>query len=103
MKKRIVLAQAFLGSPDLLILDEPLNGLDPLIIIKLRELIDQHLKRGAAIVYSSHILTEVEKSCTRLSLLKQGKLIYSAPVDETVKEFGSVEGAFAAKAGGETA
>jgi ABC-2 type transport system ATP-binding protein len=98
MKKRIVLAQAFLGKPDLLILDEPLNGLDPLIIIKLRDLIDQHIKRGAAIVYSSHILTEVEKSCTRLSLLKEGKQIYTAPVEQTVKEFGSVEAAFAAKA-----
>lgn len=100
MKKRIVLAQAFLGEPELLVLDEPLNGLDPLVIIKLREVIQRHLQRGAAIIYSSHILTEVEKVCSGIALLKDGKLVYQAPVVETVKEFGSVEAAFAGRAGG---
>lgn len=100
MKKRIVLAQAFLGTPDLLVLDEPLNGLDPLVIMKLREVIHKHLSRGAAIIYSSHILTEVEKSCSHIALLKQGKLIYQGDLRSTVSEFGSVEVAFATKAGG---
>jgi ABC-2 type transport system ATP-binding protein len=99
MKRRITLAQAFLGEPELLILDEPLNGLDPLIIIKLREMIERNVQRGAAIIYSSHILTEVEKSCSRILLLKAGECVYSDSTAAAVKEFGSVEAVFAARMG----
>lgn len=100
MKRRLVLSQAMLFEPPLLILDEPLNGLDPLVIMKLRDRLDQYRKKGGAILYSSHILAEVEKTCTSVAILSQGKLVYAAGIEELKKEFPSVEAAFAAKAGG---
>src|SRR5262249_36960575 len=97
MRRRLVLAQAFLAEPELLILDEPLNGLDPLVIIKLRERLIAYRERGGSILYSSHILTEVEKSCSDVAILHEGKLVMMAPVPQIIAEFGSVEAAFAAK------
>jgi ABC-type multidrug transport system ATPase subunit len=97
MRRRLILAQAFLGNPDLLILDEPLNGLDPLIIIKLRERLEAYRASGGTVLYSSHILNEVEKSCSDIAILFQGKLILNAPVPDLVRDYGSVESAFAAK------
>lgn len=97
MKRRLILAQAFIGQPDFLILDEPLNGLDPLVIIKLRDRLDAYRAKGGSILYSSHILNEVEKSCSHIAMLSAGKLVCLAPVEEVKAEFGSVESAFAAK------
>lgn len=94
MKRRIVLAQALLGNPALLILDEPLNGLDPLMIIKLRERLDLYRKNGGTMLYSSHILSEIEKTCSDVSILCEGQLRYQESVEKTVAEHGSVENAF---------
>jgi ABC-2 type transport system ATP-binding protein len=99
MKRRVVLAQAFLGDPPLLILDEPLNGLDPLMIIKLRDRIHLYMKNGGTVLFSSHILAEVEKTCSRVAILDQGQLKLDSPLDSILKEFGSVENAFASKVG----
>lgn len=101
MKRRLILAQAFLCEPPLLILDEPLNGLDPLVIMKLRDRLDAYRKKGGAILYSSHILAEVEKTCTSVAILSQGKLVYGASIEKLKGEYPSVEAAFAAKAGGQ--
>ncbi len=98
-KRRVLIAQAMLGNPDLLILDEPLNGLDPMFMIKLRERLIQYREKGKSIVYSSHILSEIEKSCTDLVILHKGKLLYSETVAKAAAEFGSVENAFAKKVG----
>lgn len=95
MKRRLVLAQAFLGNPELLILDEPLNGLDPLVIIKLRDRLQSYREQGGTILFSSHILAEVEKTCTDIAILSQGKLVYTGSRQNAVSEFGSIEGAFA--------
>jgi ABC-2 type transport system ATP-binding protein len=94
MVRRLVLAQAFLGDPMFLILDEPLNGLDPILIMKLRERLDQFRASGGTVLYSSHILTEVEKSCTHVAILNQGNLVLYSTVPELVKKYGSVEEAF---------
>jgi ABC-2 type transport system ATP-binding protein len=99
MRRRIVLAQAFLGNPRLLILDEPLNGLDPLMIIKLRDRLHLYMTGGGTVVFSSHILAEVEKTCSRVAILDKGQLQLSATLGEVVTEFGSVENAFAKKVG----
>lgn len=99
MKRRLVLAQAFVGSPELLILDEPLNGLDPLIIVKLRNRLLKYLKDGGSLLYSSHILAEVEKTCSRIAILRKGSLVLDTAVGEAVSRHGSVEGAFEAVAG----
>lgn len=101
MKRRLILAQAFLGKPELLILDEPLNGLDPLIIIKLRERLQKYQDQGGTILYSSHILSEVEKTCSDIAILSRGQLIYRGARHEAIAEFGSVETAFAKLVGGE--
>lgn len=99
MNRRLILAQAFLGNPPLLILDEPLNGLDPLMIIKLREKIELYLKQGGTVLYCSHILSEVEKSCSDVVILREGVSSYMGSVAETQKSFGDVERAFAKFAG----
>jgi ABC-type multidrug transport system ATPase subunit len=99
MKRRLVLAQAFLGTPEFLVLDEPLNGLDPLVIVKLRERIEKYRSAGGSLLYSSHILSEIEKSCTRIAVLREGELVLNCPTSEAVKQYGSVEAAFEAVAG----
>jgi ABC-2 type transport system ATP-binding protein len=99
MKRRIILAQAFLGTPDLLILDEPLNGLDPIFIIRLRERIEAYRQSGGSLLVSSHILNEIERTCSEVAILHNGDLVCRAPVEELQKEFGSIETAFATKIG----
>lgn len=99
MIRRMVLAQAFLGPPKLLILDEPLNGLDPILIMKLREYLDKYRKNGGTLFYSSHILGEVEKTCTEIVLIRSGKVVYQSSTENTIAEFGSVENAFAQRLG----
>lgn len=95
MRRRITLAQAFLGKPDLLILDEPLNGLDPMVILRLREKLLQYIAAGGSALYSSHILSEVEKTCQVVVILSGGKQLAYAPTETLVREHGSVETAFA--------
>lgn len=100
MRRRLVLAQAFIGTPELLILDEPLNGLDPLIILKLRQRLEAYRQAGGTLIYSSHILAEVEKSCSRILILKNGHIVLDSSTSEAVGKYGSVEAAFEATAGG---
>lgn len=97
MRRRLVLAQAFVGSPKALILDEPLNGLDPLMILKLRDYLNAYRANGGSLLYSSHILAEVERTCTRIAMLQEGKLVLSASMEDVMKNYGSVEAAFSRK------
>jgi ABC-2 type transport system ATP-binding protein len=77
MKQRLGIAQALLGRPDLLILDEPTNGLDPSGIIEIRELIKSLPKEyGISVLLSSHILSEIELMATHVGIINQGKLLY---------------------------
>ena len=98
MKRRLTLAQALLGHPKLLILDEPLNGLDPLIIVKLRDWLNLQKNSETCLIYSSHILSEVEKVCSRAIILKNGKIVLDNSLSEIISQFGSVEAAFTEKA-----
>jgi ABC-2 type transport system ATP-binding protein len=81
-RKKISIACALLHSPKLIILDEPSNGLDPLIRINLYELLKEERKKGATIFFSSHVLSEVQKFCTRIGLIKEGKLIRETSAEE---------------------
>lgn len=82
MKQRLGIAIALLKSPDLLILDEPTNGLDPLGIEELRNLIREFPKRGITVILSSHILTEVEQVADTIGIIHNGKLEYEEKLDK---------------------
>jgi len=82
MKQRLGIAVALLGSPDVLILDEPINGLDPQGIKEVRELILDLKKKGLTIVISSHILEELSKVATRYAIIHQGKIIEAISKEE---------------------
>lgn len=77
MKQRLALAAVLLSDPEVLILDEPTNGLDPQGIVDIRNLIIELSKTGKTILLASHMLDEVEKVCTHFSILKAGKLVYT--------------------------
>ena len=82
MRQRLSIAVALLGNPELLILDEPTNGLDPEGIIEIRELIRSLGKEGKTIFLSSHLLHEVEQVCDHVAILNKGKVITQGPVKE---------------------
>jgi ABC-2 type transport system ATP-binding protein len=74
MKQRLAIASALLGNPDILVFDEPTNGLDPAGIAEIRELIQQLNREGKTIIMASHILDEVEKVCTHVAIIQKGVL-----------------------------
>ena len=80
MKQRLAIAAALLGSPEVVLLDEPTNGLDPVGIAEIRELIKSLAEAGHTIIMASHLLDEVEKVCDHVAILKYGKLIASGTV-----------------------
>jgi ABC-2 type transport system ATP-binding protein len=82
MRYRLGLAQALLGAPELLLLDEPTTGLDPAHIREIREAIAGAAASGATVVFSSHLLSEVERICTHAAIMNGGRLIASGPVSE---------------------
>ncbi|MDF7809109.1 ABC transporter ATP-binding protein [Pontiellaceae bacterium B12219] len=84
MLQRIGLAQALINDPELLILDEPTNGLDPIGRMKIRELIEDLKKRGKTIFFSSHELSEIETVCDEIIMISKGKIIRQGPVSELV-------------------
>ncbi|MFG2938251.1 CocE/NonD family hydrolase [Streptomyces sp. NPDC048282] len=84
MRQRLAIAQAMLGLPDLLILDEPTNGLDPPQIREMREVMIRYAAAGRTVIVSSHLLAEVEQSCTHLVVMDRGRLIQAGPVAQIV-------------------
>ena len=86
MKQRLGIAAALLGNPDVLVLDEPANALDPEGIADIREIIRQEAAKGKTILMASHILDEVEKVCSHVAILKKGHIIAKGPVKELLIE-----------------
>jgi len=98
MKQRLAIASTLLGDPDILVFDEPTNGLDPAGIAEIRELIRQLNRQGKTIIMASHILDEVEKVCTHVAIIQKGELKASGSVkdildikqvDEAIIELGA--------------
>ncbi|WP_407835605.1 alpha/beta fold hydrolase [Streptomyces sp. DSM 116496] len=82
MRQRLAIAQAMLGMPDLLILDEPTNGLDPPQIREMRDVMIRYAAGGRTVIVSSHLLSEVEQSCTHLVVMDRGRLVQAGEVAE---------------------
>lgn len=82
MKQRLAIASALLNDPTVLILDEPTNGLDPMGIAEIRELIKKIAADGRTIILASHLLDEVQKVCSHFAVLKKGNLVYTGPVED---------------------
>jgi ABC-2 type transport system ATP-binding protein len=84
MKQRLAIASALLGNPEILVLDEPTNGLDPQGIAEIRGIILDLAAAGKTIIMASHILDEVEKVCTHVAVLKLGNLITTGPIESVL-------------------
>ena len=84
MKQRLAIASCLLGDPQVLIFDEPTNGLDPVGIAEIRELIKRLSNEGKTIIMASHLLDEVEKVCTHVAIIKNGNLLTAGSVKEVL-------------------
>jgi len=91
MKQRLAIAAALLGGPKVLVLDEPTNGLDPVGIAEIRQLIVELKESGHMIIMASHLLDEVEKVCTHVAILKTGTLITNGDVEQVLMDEDVVE------------
>jgi ABC-2 type transport system ATP-binding protein len=86
MKQRLGIARAFLGNPDIVILDEPTNGLDPEGVIEIRELIEKlSRERNTTFMISSHILSEIRNMCNKIAIIKSGKILVEGEINTLLK------------------
>ena len=90
MRQRLGVARALLGNPELLILDEPMNGLDPAGMEEFRFMIRGLVQEGRTVVLSSHLLDEVEKTCDAIAIVDQGRIVVQGSIDELTGEASTV-------------
>ncbi len=90
MCQRLAIAQAMLGMPDLLVLDEPMNGLDPPQIREMRDVLLRYAADGRTVILSSHLLGEVEQTCTHVVVMHEGRRLAAGPVAELIGEAGAL-------------
>jgi ABC-2 type transport system ATP-binding protein len=91
MRQRLAIAQAMLGLPELLVLDEPTDGLDPPQIAEMRRVLRQYATGGRAVLVSSHLLAEVEQTCTHVVVMNRGEKVADGPVDDIVGDSPTVQ------------
>ena len=84
MKQKLAIAASMIGDPEVLIFDEPTNGLDPRSIAEIRDMIIEIASRGITVLLASHLLDEVQKICSHVAILDKGKLLHSGRVDEVL-------------------
>jgi len=101
MKQRLAIAQAMLGFPQLLVLDEPTNGLDPPQIRAMREVVRSYASAGRTVLVSSHLLAEVEQTCSHAVVMARGRVVASGTVDEVTGSAQRLEDAFLSLVGEE--
>jgi ABC-2 type transport system ATP-binding protein len=85
MRQRLAIAQAMMGMPDLLVLDEPTNGLDPQQIAEMRQVLRDYASTGRTVIVSSHLLAEVQQTCTDVVLMHRGQLVAFGPMQEILQ------------------
>ncbi len=90
MRQRLGVAACLLGDPELLILDEPMNGLDPAGMHEMREMIESLVAEGRTVMLSSHLLDEVERTCHAVAIVDRGKVIRQGPIQELIRSANSV-------------
>jgi ABC-2 type transport system ATP-binding protein len=98
MRKKLALAAALLPNPDLLFLDEPFEGVDAVTSRVIRDMLADFLRRGSTVFLTSHVLDVVEKLCTHVGIIANGRLVEQASLDE-IRRGGSLEGRFLEKVG----
>ncbi len=91
MRQRLAIAQAMLGLPDLLVLDEPTNGLDPPQIRAMRDVLKAYAERGRTVLVSSHLLAEVEQTCTHVVVMHRGRVLRAGSVAELTDGAGTID------------
>jgi len=91
MKQKLAIAASMIGDPEVLILDEPTNGLDPKSIAEIRDMIIEIADRGITVLLASHLLDEVQKVCTHVAILNKGKLLHNGRVDEVLSSSAMLE------------
>jgi ABC-2 type transport system ATP-binding protein len=91
MRQRLAIAQAMLGLPELLVLDEPTDGLDPPQIAEMRRVLRRYATDGRAVLVSSHLLAEVEQTCTHVAVMHKGEKVADGPVDDVVGDSPTVQ------------
>jgi ABC-2 type transport system ATP-binding protein len=94
LQQKLGLARAMLHDPPVLVLDEPVSGLDPHGVREVREIILRERDRGRLVFFSSHILAEVSLIADRIGVMQQGRMVFEAAVKDTLTRFGSLEEAF---------
>ncbi|MFG1707915.1 CocE/NonD family hydrolase [Nonomuraea sp. M3C6] len=92
MRQRLAIAQAMLGLPDLLVLDEPTNGLDPPQIREMREVLKRYARDGRTVIVSSHMLAEVEQTCSHVVVMHRGRLVSAGPVSQLLSSAAATNG-----------
>ncbi|MFI7615021.1 alpha/beta fold hydrolase [Nonomuraea terrae] len=92
MRQRLAIAQAMLGLPDLLVLDEPTNGLDPPQIREMREVLKRYARDGRTVIVSSHMLAEVEQTCSHVVVMQRGRLVSTGPVSQLLSSAAAANG-----------
>lgn len=90
MRQKVAIIQAFMNNPDLIIMDEPTNGLDPLVQQTFMDILREEAGRGTTVFMSSHVLSDVEKVCNRVAIIKEGNIMTEEKVEELRQKSGKV-------------
>ncbi|HET6497150.1 MAG TPA: ABC transporter ATP-binding protein [Thermoleophilia bacterium] len=94
MLQRIGIAQALVNDPDLLLLDEPMTGLDPIGRVEVKRIIERLHERGKTILFNSHILSDVHELCSHIAIMREGRVVWRGDVDEALDEAPTLEDFF---------
>ena len=94
MLQRIGIAQALVNDPELVLLDEPMTGLDPVGRVEMKRIIEDLHERGKTVLFNSHILSDVHELCTRIAIMREGRVAWQGPVAEALDEAPTLEDFF---------
>jgi ABC-2 type transport system ATP-binding protein len=94
MLQRVGIAQALVNDPQLVLLDEPMTGLDPVGRVEVKRIIEDLHERGKTVLFNSHILSDVHELCTRIAIMREGRVAWTGRVDEALAESPTLEAFF---------